>query len=139
LKDGHIEGSLRPEQLEWLRSRLAQACDGLTLILMHHPAFPSGMVPLDHMALREGREAFGTLIVAHKGPLRILSGHIHRPFQTLWQGRLCAVGGSPAFHHDLRLEPDAPEPGAAREPYNYFIHKLDGADTVTIHSRYVSL
>lgn len=139
LKDGHIEGSLRPEQLEWLQDRLAQAGNGLILILMHHPAFPSGMLPLDHMALREGRDVFGTLVAAHPGPLRILSGHIHRPFQTLWHGRLCAVGGSPAFHHDLRLEPDAPEPGATREPYSYFIHKLDGAATVTIHSRYVSL
>ncbi len=139
LKDGHIEGALRQAQLEWLQDKLAQARSRLTYILMHHPAFPSGIPSLDHMALREGRDAFGALVAAHPGPLRILSGHIHRPFQTLWHGRLCAVGGSPAFHHDLRLEPDAPEPGAAREPYSYFIHKLDGADTVIIHSRHVSL
>lgn len=139
LKEGHIEGCLRPHQLGWLQDRLAQAVNGLTLVLMHHPAFPSGMLPLDHMALREGRDAFGALIAAHPGPLRVLSGHIHRPFQTLWQGRLCAVGGSPAFHHDLRLEPGAPEPGIAQEPYSYFIHTFDGADTVTIHSRHVSL
>lgn len=139
LKDGHVEGALRPAQLEWLQDRLAQPHGGLTLILMHHPAFPSGMAQLDHMALRDGRDAFGALVAAHQGPLRILSGHIHRPFQTLWHGRLCAVGGSPAFHHDLRLEPGAPEPGAAREPYSYFLHKLDGADTVTIHNRPVSL
>lgn len=139
LKDGHVEGALRPAQLEWLQDRLAQPHHGLTLILMHHPAFPSGMAPLDHMALREGREDFAAVIAAHPGPLRILSGHIHRPFQTLWQGRLCAVGGSPAFHHDLRLEPGAPEPGAAREPYSYFLHRLDGAETVMIHNRPVSL
>lgn len=139
LKDGHVEGALRPEQLGWLQDRLAQGRDSPTLILMHHPAFPSGMPPLDRMALREGREDFGALVAAHPGPLRILSGHIHRPFQTLWHGRLCAVGGSPAFHHDLRLEPGAPEPGAAREPYSYFIHKIDGPNTVTIHNRPVSL
>jgi 3',5'-cyclic-AMP phosphodiesterase len=139
LKDGHVEGRLSETQLDWLAERLATSIPALTLILMHHPAFPSRIDALDHMALRDGREEFGTLIADYDGPLRILSGHIHRPFQALWKGKLCAVAGSPVFQHDLRLEVGADEPGTGREPYSYFLHKISDADAVTIHSRYVAL
>lgn len=139
LKEGHIEGCLTEPQLEWLETRLAQPHSGLTLILMHHPAFPSCIESLDAMALREGRTEFGVLIRDYTGPLRILSGHIHRPFQTLWHDKLCAVGGSPAFAQDLHLAPGQTEPGIVREPYRYFLHLIDGTDAVTIHSRYVEL
>lgn len=139
LKDGHVDGRLGDAQMDWLRERLAQPVPELTLILMHHPAFPSRIDALDHMALREGHEDFAKLVASYDGPLRILSGHIHRPFQALWQGKLCAVGGSPAFQHDLRLEPGADDPETGREPYSYFLHQIDGASAVTIHSRYVAL
>lgn len=139
LKEGHIEGCLTEPQLEWLEARLAQPHPGPTLILMHHPAFPSCIGSLDGMTLREGRAEFGALIRDYTGTLRILSGHIHRPFHALWHGKLCAVGGSPAFKHDLRLEPGSAEPETVSEPYCYFLHVLDGTDAVTIHSRYVEL
>jgi len=139
LHEGRVEGRLESAQLDWLADRLAQTVAGLTLILMHHPAFPSGMPPLDAMALREGRAAFGRLVAACPGPVRILSGHIHRPFQTLWQGAYCAVGGSPAFHHDLRLEPGAPEPGAAAAPYCYYLHQILGPESVILHNRFVTI
>lgn len=139
LVDGKVEGALDPTQLAWLAGKLEKPSAALTLILMHHPAFPSGIPTLDAMSLREGREAFGSLIASHRGPLRILSGHIHRPFQTLWNGAFCAVSGSPAFQHRLDLDPEAPEPGAEHEPYAYFVHKLDGPQTVSIHTRYISI
>jgi Icc protein len=139
LWDGQIAGQLDGTQLAWLAERLVMPHDGLTLILMHHPAFPSQMVPLDAMALQDGRADFERLIANHKGPLRILSGHIHRPFQTLWHGVFCAVSGSPAFQHALTLDPDAAEPGVVAEPYAYFIHRITDATSVSIHTRYVAL
>jgi 3',5'-cyclic AMP phosphodiesterase CpdA len=139
LVDGQVAGALDATQLDWLAERLKQPSETLTLILMHHPAFPSGIPTLDAMSLREGRQELGRLVAAHRGPLRILSGHIHRPFQSIWNGAFCAVGGSPAFTHKLDLDPDAPEPGAVREPYAYFIHKIDGPQTVSIHTRYLSI
>ncbi|MCO5070178.1 MAG: metallophosphoesterase [Rhizobiaceae bacterium] len=139
LEEGKIAGRLSLGQLEWLAGKLTAPTDELTLIIMHHPAFPSGIVPLDRMALIEGREQFGDIVAAYQGPLRIHSGHIHRPFQTMWKGVFCAVGGSPAFQHELTLDPSAQEPGIVSEPYAYFLHKIDGADTVSVHARYVSL
>ncbi|AEI94598.1 metallophosphoesterase [Roseobacter litoralis] len=139
LWDGHVAGRLDSAQLDWFAARLGERHDGLTLILMHHPAFPSQMAALDAMTLQEGRDGFEQLIAAYVGPLRILAGHIHRPFQTLWHGAFCAVSGGPAFQHELALGTDTTEPGIVREPYAYFIHRMTGPTSVSIHTRYVEL
>lgn len=139
LIEGQVPGRLDAGQLDWLEQKLRQLTDGPTLILMHHPAFPSGIRGLDAMALLEGGEALGAMVRAYPGTLRILSGHIHRPFHAIWNGVYCAVAGSPAFQHQLDLDPAAPEPGAVIEPYAYFIHRLDAAGTMTVHTRYLSL
>lgn len=139
LWDEHVAGRLDSVQLDWLAARLGEGHEGLTLILMHHPAFPSQMAALDAMTLQEGRGAFEQMIAAYDGPLRILSGHIHRPFQTLWHGAFCAVSGGPAFQHALALGESTAEPGLVREPYAYFIHRITDATSVSIHTRYVEL
>lgn len=139
LVEGEVAGKLPQAQLDWLAEKLAAPTDQLTLILMHHPAFPSGIVPLDRMALIEGSERLGEMVAAYQGPLRIHAGHIHRPFHTIWNGVFCAVGGSPAFQHELTLAPSAPEPGAVAEPYAYFLHQIHSPDSVRVHTRYVAL
>lgn len=139
LIEGQIPGRLDVPQLSWLAERLKTVTEGPTLILMHHPAFPSGVRGLDAMSLIEGREELGALVRAYPGTLRILSGHIHRPYNAIWNGAYCAVAGSPAFQHALDLDPAAPEPGPVPEPYAYYIHRLDDAGTFTVHTRYLTL
>lgn len=139
LLEGQTHGALDPTQLAWLEGKLAEPTRGLTLVLMHHPAFPSTITPLDNMALLDGRDAFAGLIAAYKGPLRILAGHIHRPFQTIWNGVFCAVSGGPAFQHALALDPTAAEPTTISEPYAYFIHRITDEKSVSIHTRYVEI
>jgi 3',5'-cyclic AMP phosphodiesterase CpdA len=138
LIEGRIEGRLDPGTLDWLAERLADAVNGPTYILMHHPPLLSGIHGLDAMSLVEGGEALGKLVRGHPGTLRILSGHIHRPFQGLWNGVFTAIGGSPAFQIGLDLHPGAPEPGLVAEPYSYFIHRLDG-DQLCVHRRSVAI
>lgn len=139
LIEGSPEGHLSAAQLDWLESRLALPTEALTLIIMHHPAFPSGIASLDRLTLVGGRERFGEIVAAHRGPLRIHAGHVHRPYQAVWQGVACFVGGSPAFQHRLELAPFAPEPDTVDEPYAYFLHRIDGPDVVSVHARYVSI
>ena len=139
LIEGQIYGGLDDEQISWLAALLAETTDLLTVILMHHPAFPSAITKLDQMALQDGYSKFEKLISSFTRPLRILSGHIHRPFQTLWHGVFCAVSGGPAFQHALTLHPDADEPSIVAEPYAYFIHRITDATSVSIHTRYVAL
>ena len=139
LIEGQIHGGLDDNQIAWLAKQLAAPTDLLTLILMHHPAFPSTITALDQMALRDGRSEFEELVAGFAGPLRILSGHIHRPYQTLWNGVWCAVSGGPSFQHALKMDRDAPEPSITKEPFAYFIHRIEEAAAVTVHTRYVEL
>ena len=139
LIEGQIHGGLDDDQIDWLAEHLAEPTDLLTLILMHHPAFPSTIPTLDQMALQGGHTKFEKLIADFAGPLRILSGHIHRPYQTLWNGVWCAVSGGPSFQHALSLDPDAPEPSDTEEPFAYFIHRIEEAAAMTVHTRYVAL
>ena len=135
--EGKVHGGLNDDQIDWLTALLAEPTDLLTLILMHHPAFPSTITTLDQMALQDGRLEFEELTAGFSGPLRILSGHIHRPYQTFWNGVWCAVSGGPSFQHALKMDPDAPEPPATEEPFAYFIHRIEEAGAVTVHTRYV--
>ncbi len=139
LIEGQIYGGLDDEQISWLAALLAETTDLLTVILMHHPAFPSAITKLDQMALQDGYSKFEKLISSFTRPLRILSGHIHRPYQTLWNGVWCAVSGGPSFQHALTMDRDAPEPLEAKEPFSYFIHKIEETATMTVHTRYVEL
>jgi Icc protein len=136
---GQVPGRLDAEQLGWLSDKLETVTEGPTLVLMHHPAFPSGMRGLDAMALIEGKEELGELVRNYPGTLRILSGHIHRPYNAIWNGAYCAVAGSPAFQHEYNLDPAAPEPGPVIEPYAYFVHRLAEDGTLTVHTRYLTL
>jgi len=139
LIEGQIYGGLDDIQISWLADRLASYTDRLTIVLMHHPAFPSTIKALDQMTMRVGHEEFTALIDNYAGPLRILSGHIHRPFQTLWNGRWCSVSGGPAFQRALKLTDDAQEPSDTTEPFSYFIHRIDDHTAITVHTRYLEL
>jgi Icc protein len=139
LVEGHGYGRLSYAQLRWLAARLAVVTEGPTQIIMHHPPFPSGIKALDDMSLVEDGPQLAEMVRAYRGDIRILSGHIHRPYQAIWNGAFCAVAGSPAFQIGLDLKPDADEPGLVNEPYAYFIHQLDTGGQFTIHTRHVAI
>ena len=140
LIEGKVAGRLDAAQLAWLRERLATVTEGPTYLLMHHPAFMSGINALDGMALLEGAAELGEIVRAYPGPLRILSGHVHRPFQAVWNGVFCAVAGSSASQIELDLySPAAEEPALVTEPYAYFIHRLTPDGGLSIHTRYVEI
>lgn len=139
LKEGHGEGELCAERLSWLEDKFSAPTGRLTLILMHHPHFPSGNAALDRNSLCEGRDAFEKIISKCTDPLLIFAGHIHRPYQAMWNNIFCAVGGGPSFQFDLDLSEGAPEPKTVKEPYAYFIHRFDKNQNLAVHPRYVSI
>jgi 3',5'-cyclic AMP phosphodiesterase CpdA len=139
LIEGRTEGALERESLDWLAGRLARPHDGPTLIVMHHPPFPSGIESLDRMALVGGRAEMAEMVRAFNGPLAILAGHIHRPYKALWNGAYCAVGGSPAFQIGLDLAPSEHEPGVVDEPYAYYVYRLDADGGLAAHRRFVTI
>jgi 3',5'-cyclic AMP phosphodiesterase CpdA len=139
LIEGHTEGALERESLDWLAGRLARPHAGPTLIAMHHPPFPSGIEALDRMALVGGRAEMAEMVRSFKGSLAILAGHIHRPYKALWNGAYCAVGGSPAFQIGLDLAANEHEPGVVDEPYAYYVYRLDADGGLAAHRRFVTI
>lgn len=137
LIEGRTEGALEAESLQWLEQRLSEPHGGPTSILLHHPPFPSGIVSLDRMALVEGREQFAAMVRRCEVPPFIFAGHIHRPYQCIWNGAFCAVGGSPAFQIALDLVEKPEEPAPVDEPYGYFILRFDSRAGLTVHRRFV--
>lgn len=134
LFEGHVEGQLAPESLDWLSERLSNVTSGYTYVLLHHPPFDSGMKPLDDMALTVGGEPLGELVSKYPGKLVVLSGHIHRPYQCVWKGAMAAVGGSPAFQVSLKFSSGLDEPDVESIPYSYFIHHIR-PDSISIFNR----
>lgn len=138
LVEGRGDGALHPESLSWLAEKLSPATAEPTIVLLHHPPFPSGIGSLDRAALTAGGEEMAQLVRAYPQPLILLAGHIHRPFKAIWNGAYCAVAGSPAFQIALDLTATPHEPGLVDEPFAYFVYRIENGD-VAVHTRFVSL
>lgn len=139
LVEGQVAGALAPQSVSWLSEKLKHVTRQPTLILLHHPCFPSGMAPLDANALVEGRDEMSKLVENYSGSLILLAGHIHRPFQAIWNGAYCAVGGSPAFQVSLDLAATVHEPGCITEPYSYFVYCIEADGTMAVHTRHIPI
>lgn len=138
VKEGHVEGELTDEQLDWLEGQLSEPFSGPTYLLIHHPPCFIGIDAWDEMSLKEGRGRFQKIVREFSDGLQILSGHIHRPYNINFDGIPIWIGGSPAFQIGLDFTPGAPDPGPAAEPFSYFIHSVQGS-IVTVHRRFVEL
>lgn len=122
---GSNGGGLCQKRLAWFKRKVETPFDGLTLILMHHQPYWTGINYHDSIGLNFGKEHFGALVASLRGRARILCGHIHRPSTSLWNGAFAAIGGSPAFTIDLYLQPDRADPPLVDNPYAYFVHTLN--------------
>ncbi len=137
--EGKPSGRISDDQLSWLRSMLLHDYTDHTVVSMHHPPFPTGHAEFDEMAEVEGAEELGELIRRSKSKVVVLSGHVHRPYQTVWHGANCYIAGGPSFQMgssfcfgDSRLQ-------VVEEPFAYFIHAIDSQGTHSVGTRYVSL
>lgn len=138
LVEGRGAGALAADSLAWLEEKLSSAPERPALVLLHHPPFPSGIPSLDAATLVEGREEMARIVRAHPARLVLLAGHIHRPYQAIWNGAYCAVAGSPAFQMGLDLTQTPHEPPLVREPYAYYVYRIQDGD-IAVHTRYVSI
>ena len=82
LIDGEVCGIVNADQRGWLDAEFSRAPDRPTIIILHHPPVHTGVPWLDTFGLREAKE-FGEVIGRHPQIFRVLSGHDHRPTQSL--------------------------------------------------------
>jgi Icc protein len=99
---GRHDGALEADELEWLDGTLGARPGAPTLVFMHHPPFDTGVWWMDCIGLA-GREGFEVVIRRHPQVKRVISGHIHRPVQTVWGSTLVSVAPSTAHQVGLDL------------------------------------
>jgi 3',5'-cyclic-AMP phosphodiesterase len=127
---GEHGGFLCAERLDWFDRTLADAPTQPTLVLMHHPPFPTGIEHMDQYALQNPAE-LGAIVRRNPQIERILCGHLHRTIDHRFAGTI--AGTAPATAHQVVLDiaPDAPAEFTF-EPPGYQLHLWrDGVGLVT--------
>src|SRR5689334_23869528 len=107
LVPGEGGGMLCPERLGWIRSALSAAPDRPSVVLMHHPPFPTGIRRMDQAGL-SGSAEFAEIVRVNPQIERILCGHLHRPIEARFAGTIAGTAPSTAHQIALDLRPDAP-------------------------------
>jgi len=109
--DTHIPGEHGglpcAERLAWFDSALAAAPKLPTVVLMHHPAFATGIAHMDRYGLRD-TAAFGEIVSRNRQIECILCGRLHRAIDRRFAGTVAGTAPSTAHQVLLDLEPEAP-------------------------------
>jgi len=79
----HHGGHLAPEQLDWLRARLAEH-DGPVIVVLHHHANPLHTM-VDRIMLENGQD-FAEALNSHSDIRQVIAGHVHYTSTGLWHG-----------------------------------------------------
>ena len=83
VEDYHHGGTLADEQLDWLKTRLAEH-DGPVVIALHHHANPLHTM-VDRIILDNG-PAFVEVLKTHNDIRQVIAGHVHYTSAGLWHG-----------------------------------------------------
>jgi len=132
--EGH--GHMDAPRLAWLADRLAEEADKPTLIFMHHPPFPTGIVHMDAINCRGGAE-MAELVSRRSNVERVVAGHHHRPVQIRWAGTIGQIAPSTAHQVMLDLEGSEDEARIKMEPPAYCLHNWAPETGLITHQVYV--
>lgn len=127
---GYHHGELCAERLAWLDRTLTAAPRKPTVVMLHHPPFPTGIAHMDAHALH-APERLAAVIRRHAQVERVLCGHLHRTIDHRFAGTV--AGTAPATAHQLVLDVTDGAPAEFTfEPPGYQLHFWrDGVGLVT--------
>lgn len=132
---GASGGAVDAERLAWLEARLAEAPDRPTVILMHHPPFPTGIGHMDRIGLADAK-GLESIVRRHPRIERVLCGHIHRAIQVRFGGTIASTSPSPAHQVVLDLDPQA-RSQFTMEPPAFQLHLWSDDAGLISHTAYV--
>jgi len=127
---GHHHGELCAERLDWLDRTLSDAPTQPTLVMMHHPPFPTGIEHMDHHALHDPH-AFAEIVRRHPRIERVLCGHLHRAIEHRFAGTIAGTCPSTAHQLVLDVTPGAPAEFNFEPPGYQLHHWRDGVGLVS--------
>lgn len=128
-------GTLCAERLDWLQARLAEQPERPTLIIMHHPPFPTGVRNMDDIGLLAGGPEMEAIVRRHSNVERVMCGHLHRTIFRRFGGTIASTCPAPAHQIALDLDQAQPNPLCfVMEPPGYHLHAWLDGQLVTHHS-----
>lgn len=128
---GLHHGDFNDDAETWLATRLAEAPDQPTLIMMHQPPFASGIGFIDAYRCF-GEERLAAMLDRYPTVERVVCGHIHRAAQRRFGGTIAVTAPSTTTAIALRLGEGA-EPASFVETPGMLLHWWDGSAMVTHH------
>ena len=132
---GEPGGRLGEEQLRWLEARLREHPGRLTILLMHHPPFATGIEGMDAMGL-EDAAALAQVVGRHPQIERILCGHLHRPIVKRFAGTIASTCPSTGPQVALDLRPGVPV-SMLDEPTACQLHLWEDGLGLVSHTSYI--
>jgi len=129
---GQGGGELCSERLAWLERALAAAPGRRTLVMMHHPPFPSGIPHMDRYGLANAG-ALAAVIARYPNVERIAAGHLHRSIQARFAGTVATTCPSAAHQIALDLLPEMPL-RYIFEPPAFQLHLCSDAVGIVTHT-----
>ena len=132
---GEGGGRLDAERLAWLDRTLSAERQKPTIVVMHHPPFPTLIGHMDGIGL-EGSDELAAVISRHPQVERILCGHLHRPIQYRFAGTIASTSPSPAHQVALDLSAEAPS-HFKMEPPAFQLHAWRPGMGVVSHTAYI--
>ena len=131
---GHGHGTVAPETLAWLDETLA-AETRPTIVGIHHPPFPTGIVGMDTIGCLNGPDV-AEVIARHPHVERVIAGHHHRPVQIRWAGTIGQI--CPSVAHQVVLDfSDRERPEWVLEPPAFLLHRWSEKAGVISHMAYI--
>ncbi|MEL6477061.1 MAG: phosphodiesterase [Pseudomonadota bacterium] len=131
---GKGHGEIGAESLAWLDARLTED-PRPTLVAVHHPPFPTGILGMDKIMCLNGAE-MAAVIAKHSHVERVIAGHHHRPVQIRWArtiGQIC-----PSVAHQVVLDfSDRARPQWVTEPPAFLLHRFAPETGVISHTAYI--
>jgi 3',5'-cyclic AMP phosphodiesterase CpdA len=91
---GSPDPSICQVRLDWVAARLSEY-NGPTLIAMHHPPFPTGIVWTEPK-LGDWARPLEKIVTGRSNIVRVVCGHVHRPTTRLWAGTIAMTAASTA-------------------------------------------
>jgi 3',5'-cyclic-AMP phosphodiesterase len=132
---GEGGGRLDEPRLAWLDRSLRLESKKPTVVVMHHPPFPTLIGHMDQVGL-QGSDALAAVISRHPQVERVLCGHLHRPIQFRFAGTVAQTCPSPAHQVALDLSPAA-KSQFAMEPPGFMLHAYVPGAGVVSHTAFI--
>jgi 3',5'-cyclic AMP phosphodiesterase CpdA len=112
--------------MAWLDQQLTRSPERPTVIVQHHPPFPSGIPWMDDSCGFAGAEREAAVLQRHHHVEAVVCGHYHRAIHRRFGGTVASSWPSTAVQLALLLDDD--QPHYSDEPAAIALHAYtDGA------------